>query len=333
MEINNISLNYYSFGFYGGLISEFNRSEPILGLDGLVRLSQKYGLAGVEIPFDHFYGLTEIERGLEDIKKIHTQGLSVFIDLENTDIKYISHLVPKLPSLGIKTIRIKMDQIGPTIYGGNRYLSDTFEAAVDQFKKKLIALMPVLEKFGVSVAIENHQDFHSLELLDIAKKMNPALVGITWDVGNSIAVGDTIESFYANAGHLIKNVHLKDYKLFKSSKGVRLVRCPLGEGVVDYRSLFEKLSSFEVNMSIELGAQITRECNINDSGYWDKLSDINLSKEDYLAFIENNAISDQQSLSKFEQGYSERELIKDELDDLEISVNNFKRILSEINSV
>ena len=79
------------------------------------------------------------------------------------------------------------------------------------------------------MAIENHQDFNSLELLDIANSFDPALIGITWDIGNSLAVGDTINSFYTNTSHLIKNVHLKDYKVFHSTNGIRLVRCPIVE--------------------------------------------------------------------------------------------------------
>ena len=332
MKLNDLTLNYYSFGFYAGLISDPNRAEPILGLDGLVKLAKENGLGGVEIPFDRFYGLTEIEQGLDHIKQIQMQDLLVFIDLEHTDVEYIRRLVPYLPLLGIKTIRIKMDQIGPTIYGGNRYLSDTFQTAVEQFKLKLKLLKPILEDFGVSVAIENHQDFHSLELLEIADQANTELVGITWDVGNSIAVGDTIESFYTNVGHLIKNVHLKDYKLFKSSKGIRLVRCALGEGVVDYFNLFKKLSSLDVNMSIELGAQVTRECHINDHQYWDALSGIKLNKKAYFAFIGEKARFDQESLSKFEQGFSERELINSELCEFEASLDNFKQIFLEVNS-
>lgn len=330
MNLSNISLNYYSFGFYGGLISYPGRSEPMLELDGLLTLTQKYNLGGIEIPFDRFYDLNKIDHGIEVLKKIIDKGLSVFIDLESFDINYISNLVPKLSGIGIKTIRVKMDQIESTIYGGNRYLSPTFDSSIDQFKHKIFKLMPVLDEFDIALAIENHQDFHSLELLEISNSFNSDLIGITWDVGNSIAVGDTIDSFFDNAGHLIKNVHLKDYKVFKSSKGIRLVRCPLGEGVVDYAKLFSKLITFDVNMSIELGAQISRECDINESDYWKGLSGIDLNQKDYLEFIDKVAVTSLKSLSKYEEGLSGSELIRSELKDFEISVENFKKIFLEM---
>jgi sugar phosphate isomerase/epimerase len=331
VNINNISLNYYSFGYYGGLISGSGYTEPSLNLNTLTDLAKKYGLGGIEIPFDRFFNINQIEEGIKTIKKIQQNNLSVFIDLENFDIKYINNLVPKLRSMGMTAIRIKMDQIGSTIYGGNRYLSPTFQTSVDNFKINIEKLLPTLDKYDVALAIENHQDFHSLELVDIANNFDPALVGITWDVGNSIAVADTIDTFYTNAGHLIKNVHLKDYKVFNSNNGIRLVRCPLGEGIVDYKDLFNKLSSHNVNMSIELGAQTTRECNINELDYWEHFSNIDLNKKEYLEFIDKIALTSLKSFSNYEDGLRGRKLIDNELNEFKISVQNFNKIFLEMN--
>ena len=332
ININNISLNYYSFGFYGGLISNSSRSEPILDINQLASLAQKHNLGGIEIPFDRFYDHDAIKEGIETIEKILNNGLSVFIDLETFDVNYINSLLPMLSRIDIDIVRVKMDQIGSTIYGGNRYMSPTFNASVEKFQKKISKLMPALDKFGVALAIENHQDFHSLELVDIANKFNSDLIGITWDVGNSLAVGDTIDSFYANAGHLIKNVHLKDYKVFKSTRGIRLVRCPLGDGIVNYADLFSNLALLDVNMSIELGAQITRECDINENCYWENLSDIDLNKKDYMEFINNVAIKSSNCLSNYEKGLSNNALIKSELKEFEISVENFNHVFLEMNN-
>ena len=287
MELKNITLNFYSFGYYGGLITDVDRSVAILGIDELVKLAKKYGLGGVEIPLDRFYSLNQIEKAVEKIEQIQNKNFSVFIDLENTNLDYISRLVPHLPALGITSIRIKMDQIGKTIYGGNRYLSETFDKAVQEFKQQLIILLPSLEKYNISLAIENHQDFHSSELVELSKTISNELIGVTWDIGNSISVLDTPETFYDNTHHIIKNVHLKDYKVYKSKLGFSLVRCPLGDGYVDYHEILKKISNNGniINMSIELGAQSPRQCDIDNQMYWEKFSDIPIDKEYYLTFV------------------------------------------------
>ena len=118
MNINNISLNYYSFGYYGGLISGSGYTEPSLNLNTLTDLAKKYGLGGIEIPFDRFFNINQIEEGIKTIKKIQQNNLSVFIDLENFDIKYINNLVPKLNAECEKSYLIRFSEdwggtIGP----------------------------------------------------------------------------------------------------------------------------------------------------------------------------------------------------------------------------
>jgi len=329
MNLKNISLNIYSFGYYAGFIHDPSRTEETLGIDGVVHLAKKYGFGGVEFPFDHFYNIESIGQGIEKIKAIHSEGLSVFIDLEKTNVNYITRLLPYLPSLGISAVRIKMDQIGKTIYGGNRYDSATFNVAVGEFKQQLVRLLPVLERYGVALAIENHQDFHSTELVEISRNISEELIGVTWDVGNSISACDSPSSFYNTAGHIIKNVHLKDYKIYKSKAGIRLVRCPLGDGYVDYPDVLKKLDVNDgvVNMSIELGAQITRECNINNRHYWQNYSNVLIDKNSFLDVVGQHAINHHDSLSKYEHGLRGGDMIESELNDIDRSINNLKQLL------
>ncbi len=53
-------------------------------------------------------------------------------------------------------------------------------------------------------------------------------------------------------------------------EGFRLVRCPLGEGVVDFGAVFEILSETcpEVTLSIELGALEARLVRVLADDYW-----------------------------------------------------------------
>jgi len=322
MNLKNISLNLYSFGYYGGFIKDETRTREPLNIGGLVELVKKHGLGGIEIPLDHFYSVGEIRQGIEQVEKIRSEDLSVFIDLEKTDMEYITQLLPYLPSLGIQVVRIKMDQIDKTIYGGNRYDSDTFNPAVEQFKQQLTTLRPLLEKHQVALAIENHQDFHSSELVQIADSISNEWIGVTWDVGNSVSVIDSTDSFYETAGHLIRNAHLKDYKIYKSDAGIRLVRCPLGAGYVDYADVLQKLVSNDrvVNMSIELGAQVTRECDHNNEHYWQEYADVSIDRDGYLGFVGQHALDEGVAQSNYEEGVGEERLIESELADIEESV-------------
>ena len=82
-------------------------------------------------------------------------------------------------------------------------------------------------------------------------------------------------------------------------------------------------------MSIELGAQNPRECNINNKLYWKSLSNIKIDKSKYLYFVAQYATSGSPKHKKI----VEKDVIKNELQELERSVHNLKQILGEVNDL
>ena len=81
-------------------------------------------------------------------------------------------------------------------------------------------------------------------------------------------------SFATKLGNLIINIHLKDYKIYKSQEGFRLVRCPLGTGVVDFKSILPFLAknSPDAKMVIELGALEARNIAWLGPDFWSYIS-------------------------------------------------------------
>ena len=53
--------------------------------------------------------------------------------------------------------------------------------------------MPLAEKYEIDIGIENHQTF-ARELLDFCKRIG-SNIGVTMDVANALAVGETPISF------------------------------------------------------------------------------------------------------------------------------------------
>ncbi|UCC68432.1 MAG: TIM barrel protein, partial [Armatimonadota bacterium] len=112
---------------------------------------------------------------------------------------------------------------------------------------------PVCERYGVSLALENHQDLTTDELLTLLKLVDSEWVGICFDTGNPLALlEDPLDSATA-FGPLIRSVHLKDYQVAARPDGFSLVGCALGEGVVELRAILDFLATRapEVNLNIE----------------------------------------------------------------------------------
>lgn len=329
MNLKLISLNLYSFGYYGGFLKHANRNSQIIDINKLINLAKKFGLGGIEFPFDYYYNIDNFKEGFNILEKIKSEDLNVFIDLEKIDYDYIKCLLPNLHTFDINFVRIKMEQTSNTFYGGNRYNSNTFESDYKNLKVLLKNLCPYLEKHNISLAIENHQDLHSSELLSLSNNISKNHIGINWDIGNSISVLDTPYKFYDKCKKIIKNVHLKDYKICRSKNGIKLLRCPLGSGYVNFKKILNQLfdNYSNINLSIELGAQITRECHINKEIYWKEYDHINFDKCNYLNYVYNHITNEDEDVcTKYESGLRNKEMIEHELKEVEISVNYLKNL-------
>ena len=122
----------------------------------------------------------------------------------------------------------------------------------------------------MNLALENHQDLTSEELLWLCESIGSPRFGITLDTGSTLATAEEPVDFARRVAPYVKNVHLKDYQIYMYDEGYRLVRCPLGQGVVDFPTLFEIFSETcpEVTMSIELGALEARLVRVLADDYW-----------------------------------------------------------------
>ncbi len=87
-----------------------------------------------------------------------------------------------------------------------------------------------------TIAIENHQDLGSDELMAFAEEAGPN-VGIALDTGNPFAVAEDPVAFASRVAPRIRHVHLKDYVSQFTPEGFRLIRCAIGDGCVPLQEI------------------------------------------------------------------------------------------------
>lgn len=123
---------------------------------------------------------------------------------------------------------------------------------------------------GLIIAIENHQDLGSGELVAFAEEAG-ANVGVAFDTGNPFAVGEDPVAFAIRAGHLIRHVHLKDYVSQFTAEGFRLVRCAIGDGCVPLEEIAAALETHTSSLtaSIEVGALDARHIRLFAPDWWE----------------------------------------------------------------
>ena len=122
---------------------------------------------------------------------------------------------------------------------------------------------------GLVLAIEDHQDVGSEELVDLVEQLGPH-AGICLDTGNPFSVGEDPVAFTRRAAHRIRHVHLKDYVAQFTDEGYRLVRCAVGDGAVPFEEIAAVLAEQGTPLaaSIEPGALESRHIRLFTPDWW-----------------------------------------------------------------
>lgn len=89
------------------------------------------------------------------------------------------------------------------------------------------------EDFGIRIAVENHGDLTTDELLQVMQTVDSPWVGICLDVGNAmLTMEDPIVATAKMAPHAV-TTHFKDYAMVPTNYGGKLTGVALGDGVID----------------------------------------------------------------------------------------------------
>jgi 3-oxoisoapionate decarboxylase len=222
------------------------------------------GLEGVELPVSLLQGenVTAVARYAQERKLFITLAAGGY------DPDKLAEAIDLGARLGASTVRTAVG--GAKIGGDRRPLAGRWQSFLHEVLLGLREATAVAERVDVNLAVENHQDLASEELLWLCESIGSERFGITLDTGNPLATAEEPLDFARRMSPYVKNVHLKDYCIYLSEEGYRLVRCPLGQGVINFPALFGILAEAcpDVTMSIELGALEARSIRVLADDYW-----------------------------------------------------------------
>ncbi|NHN34785.1 sugar phosphate isomerase/epimerase family protein [Paenibacillus agricola] len=257
-----LGLSVYGTVYSMGISPDSGR--PTIRPTELIDQALAYGLEGVEIPIS----LLENEDAAAVAKYASERG--VFIGLETVGFEphHLAESIELAARMGVPTLRTIV--MGAKLGGDRRALAGRWKSFLDDIHTELRKALEVAEHAGVNLAVENHQDIASEELLWLCESLNSENFGVIFDTGSTLATAEDPVDFARRVEKYIKHVHLKDYSIYLSEEGYRLVRCPLGQGAVNFSELFSIFSKAcpNVTMSVEVGALEARHVRMLADDYW-----------------------------------------------------------------
>jgi len=259
-------LNPYGLTYHLGIQAVGTpRANPRpAGLEGYIALATEIGARSLEL-WEGWTGKmsdTELDtlgarlRGL-GMEPIGSSGLQT-ADFANS-IRIAHHL-------GAKVMRFALT---PVLCGDRSAAGSRWTELVDNTWTRLRQLAPMAAGHGLTIAIENHQDFTSRELVRFCEEVGPN-VGIVFDTANSFPVAESPLDFARVIAPHVRYLHLKDYNVQFTAEGYRLVRCPSGDGAVPFKDIVEILAEHHETMlaAIEIGALEARHVRLFTPDWW-----------------------------------------------------------------
>ncbi len=146
--------------------------------------------------------------------------------------------------------------------GGRRYESFTTRADFDAWKagaqRSLELAEPLAAKVGVKLAVENHKDFETDELVELMQKMSSSQIGVCLDTGNNLALLEDPLTVVQKLAPYTLTVHLKDMAVRQAEDGFYLAEVPLGMGMLDLSEMIRVISTAAPQAEFHL-EMITRD--------------------------------------------------------------------------
>ncbi|MDW6022581.1 sugar phosphate isomerase/epimerase family protein [Mesorhizobium sp. BAC0120] len=261
-----VGLNPYGLTYFLGLQGRGTpRANPNgRGLEGFIELAEELGARTLEIAEAWLGPLSDAELlALRD--RLHRLGMTPVVSsgLHHGDFDIC---VSAAKALGARLIRFALT---PILCGDRAAAGERWPELVANVREKLGAYAPRAAAEGLTIVIENHQDFTSRELVAFCEEFGPG-VRIVYDTGNSFPVAEAPLDFTRVIAPHVAYVHLKDYRVQWTDEGIRLVRCAIGDGAVPFKELIAILAEHHPTLPavLEPGALEARHVRLFTPDWW-----------------------------------------------------------------
>jgi sugar phosphate isomerase/epimerase len=261
-----VGLNPYGLTYVLGLQGHGTpRANPKgSGLEGFIAIATELGAKTLEIFEPWLAAMNETElRALRE--RLAGLGMTPVVSsgLAGGPVERAIH---EATVLGAKVVRLGLT---PVLCGDRSAWGAKWPELVAGVRTALREHGPKAAAAGVWLAIENHQDFRSEELVAFCEEAGGG-VGICFDTGNTFPVGEAPIPFTRCIAAHVRHVHLKDYNAQWTDEGYRLVRCAIGDGAVPYREMVAILAEHHDRLTavLEPGALEARHVRLLTAEWW-----------------------------------------------------------------
>ena len=264
-EAFSLGLNPYGLTYHLGLQGAGGkRANPKgAGLEGFIAIATELGATTLEI-FDPWLRAMSDDELLALRDRLAGLGMTPVVS-SGLMMGPFESALRSARALDAKIIRYGLT----TVLCGDRHaLGEKWSELVASVSAALADRGPRAFDEGRFLAIENHQDFGSEELVAFCASTRG--VGVCLDTGNTFPVAEAPLDFTRRVAPHVRHVHLKDYRVQFTDEGYRLVRCAIGDGAVPLPAMLDAVAEHHPRLTavLEPGALEARHVRLFRPEWW-----------------------------------------------------------------
>jgi sugar phosphate isomerase/epimerase len=153
---------------------------------------------------------------------------------------------------------------------------EAYRKSFEQNQKTIALAEPVLRRYKVRLAIENHKGWRAVEQAGWLKRVSSEYVGVHLDFGNNVSLCEDPMFTLETLKPWVFSGHIKDMGVQPYGDGFLLSEVPFGDGFLDLKKMVDVLRQKDPNLALDL-EMITREplkVPVLTDQYWVTLEDI-----------------------------------------------------------
>jgi sugar phosphate isomerase/epimerase len=160
-------------------------------------------------------------------------------------------------ALGADIVKVSMDLKRPRPVSASRFHPDVM-GQIKSFASRLKASVPAAEATGIKIAVENHCDSFSEEILWLLDRVDSPVVGACIDTVNALMVMEDPMQAIENLTPRSFTNHFRDDRIEFQRYGFKLTGTAVGEGDIDMQRAYEiiKTRSSMRRINIETDMEI-----------------------------------------------------------------------------
>lgn len=170
--------------------------------------------------------------------------------------------------------------IRTVLFTGRRYEAFTDMAHYKEARaaawKSVTLAEPFLRKRKMKIAIENHKDLTSEDLLLLIDRIQSEYVGVCVDMGNNYALMEDPVDISRAFAKFAYSCHIKDHVLKSYAKGFLLFDAQLGTGIINLPQVVSTLRQAQPNLkfTLETMTRDALEIPYLEDSFWTTIDDI-----------------------------------------------------------